>query len=103
MCFDGKYVTVDKDIANHMNMYFCEIGEKLQDAIPDIGYDSKRYLPARVENTFFLSPTTLMKYWMKLRNWTPENLVGPIISEREWLNSALQYSPKTRVLYITKQ
>ena len=35
MCFDGKCVTVDQDIANHMNMYFCEIDKKLQDAIPD--------------------------------------------------------------------
>ena len=58
-CFDGKYVTVDQDIANHMNMYFCEIGEKLQDAISDLRYDYKRYLPARVDSTFFLSPTNI--------------------------------------------
>ena len=37
ICVDGKSVTVDQDIANHINMYFCEIGEKLQDAIPDLG------------------------------------------------------------------
>ena len=36
----------------HMNKYFCEIGEKLQDASPDLKYDYERHLPARVENTF---------------------------------------------------
>ena len=39
MCFCGEYVTVDQDISNFMNMYFCEIGEKPQDAIPDLAYD----------------------------------------------------------------
>ena len=56
MCFDGKYVTVDQDIANNMNMYFCEIGEKLQ----DLGYDYKRYLPARVEIYSFF---TYQHWW----------------------------------------
>ena len=37
MCFDCRYVTVDQDIAYHMNTHFCEIGEKLQDAILDLG------------------------------------------------------------------
>ena len=36
-CFDGIYVTVDQDIVNQMNIYFCEIGAKLQDAIPNLG------------------------------------------------------------------
>ena len=30
MCFEGKYVTIYQDIANHMDTYFCEIGEKLR-------------------------------------------------------------------------
>ena len=45
----------------------------------------------------------LTKYWMKLRSWTPINIVVLIISERKWLNSALRSSPKTLVLHITKQ
>ena len=45
-----------------MNMYFCEIGEKLQDAIPNLGYDYKRYLPIRVENTLSSHLPILMKY-----------------------------------------
>ena len=36
MCFDGKYVTVDQDIANHMNMYFCEIWGKAPRLYPGL-------------------------------------------------------------------
>ena len=53
MCFEVYYVTIHQDIANHMNTYFCETGEKLQGAIPKSVYDYNRYLPIRVENTFF--------------------------------------------------
>ena len=76
MCFDGKYVSVDQDIADHMNMYFCEIGEKLQDAIPDLGYDYKRYLPARVENTFFLSPTNIDEILNEIKKLNPRKSCG---------------------------
>ena len=62
MCSEGKYVTVDQDIGNQMNIYFCEIGVKLQDAIPNLGYDYKRYLPIWVENTFSSPLPILMKY-----------------------------------------
>ena len=77
MCFDGKYVIVDQDIANHMNMYFCEIGEKLQDAIPDLGYDYKRYLPARVENIFFLLPTNIDEILNETKKLNPRKSSGP--------------------------
>ena len=45
MCFEGTCVTVDQDIAYQMNIYFYDIGEKLKDAIPNLGYDYKRHLP----------------------------------------------------------
>ena len=77
MCFDGKYVTVDQDIANHMNMNFCEIGEKLQDTTLDLGYDYKRYLPARVENTFFLSPTDIDEILNEIKKLNPRKSCGP--------------------------
>ena len=77
MCFEGKYVTVDQDIANQMNIYFCEIGEKLQDAIPNLGYDYKRYLPITVENTFFLSPTNIDEILNEIKKINPKNSCGP--------------------------
>ena len=77
MCFDGEYVTVDQDIANQMNMHFCEIGEKLQDAIPNLGYDYKRYLPIRVENTFFLSPTNIDEILNEIKKLNPKKSCGP--------------------------
>ena len=103
MCFEGKYVTIDQDIANHMNTYFCEIGEKLQVAIPNSGYDYNRYLLIRVESTFFFHLLTLMRYWTKSRNWIPESLGVLIVLEQKWSNSAPWYSLKIFVLYITKQ
>ena len=41
MCCDGKYITVDQNITDHMNMCFCEIREKLQDDMATSGNDSK--------------------------------------------------------------
>ena len=77
MYFEGKYVTVDQYITNQMNMYLCEIGEKLQDAIPNLGYDYKRYLPIRVENTFFLSPTNIDEILNEIKELNPKKSCGP--------------------------
>ena len=74
MCFEGTYGAVDQDIANQMNMYFCEIGEKLHDAIPNLGYDYKRYLPIRVETHF---PLTYL-YWWNIK-WNLETKFQKIV------------------------
>ena len=77
MCFEGKYITIDQDIANHMNSYFCEIGEKLQGVIPNSGYDYNRYLPIRVENTFFLSPTNINEILNEIKKLNQRKSCGP--------------------------
>ena len=41
-----------------MNKYFCNIGEELQAQIPDANGAFYNYLPDRIEQTFFLMPTT---------------------------------------------
>ena len=104
MGFDGKYVTVDQDITNHMNMYFCEIGERLQDAIPDLGYDYKRYLPARVENTFFLSPTNIDEILNGIKKLNTRKSCGPddIGAKVIKLCPAI-FSENLSLIYITKQ
>ena len=93
MCFDGKYVTVEQDIANQMNMHFCEIGEKLQDAIPNLGYDYKRYLPIRVENTFFLSPTNIDEILNEIKKLNPKKSVSPLCTSIANCVSLFQASP----------
>ena len=76
MCFlYGNFVTVDQDTANHMSMYSSEVGEKPQDAIPDSNY--KRYLPVRVENTLFLSPTNIDEKLNKSKKLNPRKSSGP--------------------------
>ena len=77
MCIGGKYFTINQDIANHMNTYFCEIGEKLQGAIPNSGYDYNRYLPTRVENTPFLSPTNINEILNEIKKLNPTKSCGP--------------------------
>ena len=72
MCFEGKYVTIDQDIANHMNTYFCEIGEKLQGAIPNSGYGYNRYLPIRVE-----TPTNINEILNEIKKLYPRKSCGP--------------------------
>ena len=77
MCFEGKYIIIDQDIANHMNTYFCEIGEKLQGAIPNSGYDYNWYFPIRVENTFFLAPTNINEILNEIKKLNPRKSCGP--------------------------
>ena len=77
MCFEGKYVTIDQDIVNHMSTYFCEVGEKLQGAIPNSGYDYDRYLPIRVEDTLFLSLTNSNEILNEIKKLNPRKYCGP--------------------------
>ena len=54
-----------------------KFGEKLQDSILDLGYDYKRYLPASVENTFFLSPTNIDEILNEIKKLNPRKFCGP--------------------------
>ena len=38
-----------------MNEYFCEVGKKLQEKMTDCGGEFLNYLPAQINETFFLS------------------------------------------------
>ena len=49
-----------------MNKHFCNVGEELQAQIPDSNGAFHNYLPDRIEQTFFLMPTTTeykTKFW----------------------------------------
>ena len=39
-----------------MNEHFCNIGNKLQSAIPDYGHKYRDYMPQRINNSFYLQP-----------------------------------------------
>ena len=36
-----------------MNEYFCEVGKKLQEKMPDCGGEFLNYLPTQITETFF--------------------------------------------------
>ena len=103
MCFEGKYITIDQDIANHMNTYFCEIDEKLQGAIPNSGYDYNRYLPIRVENTFFLSPTNINEILNEIKKLNPRKSCGPDGIGAKVIKLCPMIFAENLCPYITKQ
>ena len=51
-------ITSKKDIANHFNKFFTEIGPKLSNNIPSAVNDFKQYLNRRQHTEFHLSPVT---------------------------------------------
>ena len=53
---DGKFSTDNKHITDSMNTYFCKTGSHLQQLMLNCGTEYNRYLPNRVNNTFFLTP-----------------------------------------------
>ena len=51
--YNGEYITDKAHICNAMNEYFCEVGKKLQEKMPDCGGEFLNYLPAQITETFF--------------------------------------------------
>ena len=57
LLYDGNIITDDKLISDSMNSYFCNIDIQLQQLMPKCGKAYIGYLPDRINNTFFLTPT----------------------------------------------
>ena len=55
---EGSILTNKKDIANHFNNYFCNIGKKLQNNVPTTNKNYKNYLTNQNLNSFFISPVS---------------------------------------------
>ena len=55
---EGSFLTNKKDIANHFNNYFCNIGKKLQNNVPTTNKNYKNYLTNQNLNSFFISPVS---------------------------------------------
>ena len=71
LLYDGNIITDDKLISDSMNSYFCNIGRHLQQLMPNCEKYYIRYLPDRINNTFFLTPTD--KEELKIRNTKAES------------------------------
>ena len=73
---DGALIDDPKDIANFMNDHFYEIGEKLQNEIPNLGDNFLNYLPDRVDNSLFLNPTSENELLKEISKLNPKKSCG---------------------------
>ena len=51
--YNGEYITDKAHKYDAMNEYFWEVGNKLQEKMPDWGGEFLNYLPAQITATFF--------------------------------------------------
>ena len=80
---DGNIITDDKLLSDSMNSHFCTIGRHLQQLMPHCGKDYIRFLPDRINNTFFLKPMDKEELKKEIKSRIQENLLGMITLERD--------------------
>ena len=59
-----------------MNEYFCEVGKKLQEKMPDCGNEFLNYLPEQIPETFFLSPVVKEELVSEIKKLNPRIYCG---------------------------
>ena len=74
--YNGEYITDKAHICNAMNEYFCEVGKKLQEKMPDCGGEFLNYLPAQITETFFLSPVVKEELISAINKLNPRTSCG---------------------------
>ena len=57
-----------------MNEYFCTIGKKL--ATDQVGNNFQRYLTCRIQESFYLSPTSEHEVQLELKRLNPKKSSG---------------------------
>ena len=73
---DGKFSTDNKHITDSMNTYFCKTGSHLQQLMLNCGAEYNRYLPNRVNNTFFLTPVNENESLNEIKMLNPRKSSG---------------------------
>ena len=69
---NNEILTEPNDIANYMNNYFCNIGEKISDSIK-INKNKNISLPTSNKNSIFLRPTNAMEVQTVIKNMKNKN------------------------------
>ena len=69
--------TSDKDIANGLNDYFCSVGYKTSNELPQIQGHYRDYLKNKIEETFFLAPILEQETSRELLNLNSKKSAGP--------------------------
>ncbi len=74
-CLD-KVIENDKDIANALNDYFCNIGEQMAESHTNDTSTFTKYLDESNKNSFFLSPTTYEEVLKEIKKLNPKKSGG---------------------------
>ena len=74
---DGRYITDNEHISQIFNEYFCNVGRKLGDKIPNRNMDFAHYLPQPIENSFYLSPVCKQDVLKEIKRLNPRKSAGP--------------------------
>lgn len=69
--------TGSKTIANAFNEYFAGIGSKLAQSIPSVNRTPCSFLPARLQNSFYLNPVTSYEIENEILNLNCTKSTGP--------------------------
>ena len=69
---NNEILTEPNDIANYMNNYFCNIGEKLSNSIK-ITRNKNISLPPSTKNSIFLRPTNALEVQTIIENMKNKN------------------------------
>ena len=97
---NGHEITDDVEIANELNNYFSEIGEKLSSNIRPTGIDFTSYLKKKINEKFFLAPVMEQEVRGELsilnhkKSPGPDSIPAKLI--KEW---ATQFSTPLTLLY----
>ena len=70
-------VTGDQNIANAMNDYFCNVGQKIHNNIPHVAGHFNDYLTNKIRETFFLSAITEAEILRELSKLNENKSSGP--------------------------
>ena len=74
---NNEEFTESKDIANHMNSFFCHIGENINKSLPKVQGHFKNYLQNKIQETFFLAPVSPNDVLKELLKLDSKKTAGP--------------------------
>ena len=77
LLYEGRCIKDNDGIANSMNEYFCSVGKKLQQDLPQNTAGSfKDYLPDRNENSFYITPISSDEVSKEITKLDPRKATG---------------------------
>ena len=73
---NGHIATNYQAISDGVNDVFCGVGPQLESSIPNRGDQYKKYLPARLPHSFFLTPINADEILREIKMLNPKKSLG---------------------------